>query len=394
MQNQAVTINREELYKLVWEEPITRVAKRFGISDVMLRKICEKLRVPRPPTGYWAMAPRRKERVRRRPLPKLEINQPSSHTIQVREPQEKSVGKYPEIDELVATELRQVKPIRVSERLTKPHDLVRESRQVLIAAKPIEGILRPPNKRYLDMRVSPSSLNRALLIMDALIKGLEASGYTLSTEGGRFLTTDVEILGQKLRFCLKERVRRDDHVPTTAERKEMDQYPHVHSVIRWDFVPTGELTLQIESWGTRRSWSDTVSQRVEDKLNDCMLAVIKLAGEGRKRQLEREEQARRWEEERRRREELERQRREEEERLRALEKEVENWGRAQQLRLYIQAAEKAAASEPLSWPAQEELERWLTWATRHADRLDPLRNRPPFERDRKKSEMWAQKHPG
>ncbi len=45
---------RRELYDLAWSTPMTKLAKRFGLSDVGLRKICAKHRIPAPPLGYWA----------------------------------------------------------------------------------------------------------------------------------------------------------------------------------------------------------------------------------------------------------------------------------------------------------------------------------------------------
>jgi hypothetical protein len=35
-------MTRSELYALVWQEPMTKLAKRFKLSDVGLRKICTK----------------------------------------------------------------------------------------------------------------------------------------------------------------------------------------------------------------------------------------------------------------------------------------------------------------------------------------------------------------
>jgi len=72
------TINRKELYKKVWETPITRLSKEYGLSDVGFAKICKKHNIPRPPRGYWA----RKAagyRVKQLPLPSgedvtIEIN--------------------------------------------------------------------------------------------------------------------------------------------------------------------------------------------------------------------------------------------------------------------------------------------------------------------------------
>lgn len=47
-------ISREELYKLVWAEPMTKVAARFDVSGSYLARMCTLLNVPRPERGYWA----------------------------------------------------------------------------------------------------------------------------------------------------------------------------------------------------------------------------------------------------------------------------------------------------------------------------------------------------
>jgi hypothetical protein len=47
-------ISRHELYKKVWEVPMTKLSAQFKLSDVGLAKICKKYNIPRPPRGYWA----------------------------------------------------------------------------------------------------------------------------------------------------------------------------------------------------------------------------------------------------------------------------------------------------------------------------------------------------
>lgn len=49
-----VTITRDQLYRRVWETPMSRLALEFGISGNGLAKICDRLNVPYPPRGYWA----------------------------------------------------------------------------------------------------------------------------------------------------------------------------------------------------------------------------------------------------------------------------------------------------------------------------------------------------
>ena len=54
MSNPSVQLTREQLYEKVWSQPISILAKEWGISDVGLAKICKRYNVPRPGLGHWA----------------------------------------------------------------------------------------------------------------------------------------------------------------------------------------------------------------------------------------------------------------------------------------------------------------------------------------------------
>jgi hypothetical protein len=43
-----------ELFNLVWSEPVTKTALRFGMSDRGLAKLCARHHIPLPERGYWA----------------------------------------------------------------------------------------------------------------------------------------------------------------------------------------------------------------------------------------------------------------------------------------------------------------------------------------------------
>ena len=49
-----IRITKGELQALVWQEPITTIAKRFKLSPNGFAKICDRLDIDRPPKGYWA----------------------------------------------------------------------------------------------------------------------------------------------------------------------------------------------------------------------------------------------------------------------------------------------------------------------------------------------------
>ncbi|OPX85749.1 MAG: hypothetical protein A4E54_02241 [Pelotomaculum sp. PtaB.Bin117] len=59
---------REKIYKEVCAEPVTIVAKHYGVTDVALHKVCKRLNIPAPPRGYWARI-RSGEIIKKTPLP-------------------------------------------------------------------------------------------------------------------------------------------------------------------------------------------------------------------------------------------------------------------------------------------------------------------------------------
>ena len=44
-------ITREELYKQIWNEPLTKLAQHYDVSSSYLARVCEGLNVPHPPRG-------------------------------------------------------------------------------------------------------------------------------------------------------------------------------------------------------------------------------------------------------------------------------------------------------------------------------------------------------
>jgi AcrR family transcriptional regulator len=67
-QRQPIALSRKELYRRVWSEPLTAVAKDVGLSSNALAKICNRLLVPYPTRGYWTKVAAGKK-PERAPLP-------------------------------------------------------------------------------------------------------------------------------------------------------------------------------------------------------------------------------------------------------------------------------------------------------------------------------------
>ena len=178
MTDETITYRRSELYAEVWKEPVRTVARRYGVSDVALRKVCLKLGVPLPGRGHWARL-RVGQESRRPPLPRLLDGAPSeivTHKWKPRAapPQTEPAGP----------------PIVVPAKLHNPHQLISEASRLLRGRKPHEGLVGCWSTRCLDIAVAPASLGRALRIMNALIRALEKRG--LQVEVTRPLSYEAE----------------------------------------------------------------------------------------------------------------------------------------------------------------------------------------------------------
>jgi hypothetical protein len=193
-------LKRDELYKQVWATPMRTLAKRYGISDVGLNKICRKLNVPVPGLGYWAKIQAGQE-VPQPKLPPLKAGQPSEHVIAyVKQPLE--IEQDSEAYEKIAFENDPRSKITVARRLMKPHPLVeRTERAIKPARLEDSGPTFPREKGCLDIEVSRGNLNRALRVMDALLKALEARGYKVSViNKDRKQITLATVLEEEIEF--------------------------------------------------------------------------------------------------------------------------------------------------------------------------------------------------
>ena len=364
---------RAKLYEEVWVEAVTTVAKRYGISDVALRKICKKLAVPLPPLGYWAKIAAGKKL----PTPSLPKYSGPAEIVRQRYVSDEPVEPDPE--HLVARRKFEVKPenrIVVAETLDRPHALVAATERAFRKPKRRNLGDQPITERpALAISVSEASLPRALRIMDALIKALEARGMPLRIKPDDKRRTCLTLQGQVIAIRLAENISRTEREPTEKERQEIKKYGSTYLRDRYSFHHTGMLKLGI--LGDYRDElqkvvSDGKQQRIEQLLNEF---IVKIEAEAvrRKRDAEHHERQRlRWEEEARLRREYEEKQRKEMERFKALEEEAHNWKRAENLRAYIAAVEAKAAREDGSVALESELGQWIAWARQKADWIDPI----------------------
>lgn len=370
-----IIFKREELYKKVWEKPISRLAKEYGISDVGLAKICRKLKIPRPPRGYWAKLEYGKK-VHRQALYNLKPDEPTEYKLSNQLKIEYSVS----VDLKNPEGILNKKEITVPQRLSNPHRFVREAKALLEKQRPDDyGMLSVYRKPCLNIRVSLPILGRALRILDALVKGFEAEGIKVSTEENPKTASYAEIFGEKVYFSLVEHAIRKDHILVDEERLKQ-KTSSISYAKRYDYHPSGNLSLYIDiavASRIRKRWSDSNKSQLEENIGEFINSAILVAQVLKEERLNREEERRKWIDERKREEEEEKRRKEEETRLHNLEMQAEQWAKSRQLRAYIRAVEREVARIEIDEEFRARFVRWLSWAKEHAERLNPIKRGLP-----------------
>jgi hypothetical protein len=64
--------DRWRVFDAVWSKPIAKVARRYGMPAVELRRACKELEIPMPPRGYWVKKKAGQPVPRRPKLPALD----------------------------------------------------------------------------------------------------------------------------------------------------------------------------------------------------------------------------------------------------------------------------------------------------------------------------------
>jgi hypothetical protein len=372
MAYETVRLKRDELYEQVWSRPLRDLAKEYSLSDVGLAKICRRLNIPVPGRGYWAKKDAGKAPPRP-PLPALGKGEKSEVAFTKHELPPPDPVQRTEAERLIVSEKAPENRVAVDSSPGTPHVLVVRTEKSLRAAKPDEtGRIRPRAKGCFDVRIAAGSIDRAMHIVDALARALEARKFPLATDDNQ--VTRITVLGISHEISLEESTTRKVREVVPAQRKQQERNLWLYSAPQYDYLATGRLTLRIKGYGNgeRRSWSDGKQQRVEDCLNAFIIGLIQSSVRAHAEKLERERRHREREEQEQRRREEERNRRLEEARRAALDEQITAWRKSREIRAYIEAVSRMATDKHGQITPDSDLGRWLAWVSRHVDSLDPL----------------------
>jgi hypothetical protein len=357
-------VTRQDLYEQVWKTPMSTLAAHYGVSDVALAKTCARLNVPRPGRGYWARLAAG-EKLRRPPLPKP---RPGENEWTFLQRVENPVPRMP----------RPTPPaVRAPKDLERAHDAIRELGIALGEAKldqherlVVDGGPHP------TLAVTVATHRRALLLLDGLAKALVERGATAALEAnGAQRRLVLRVAGEAMTLSVVERLGQKEHEPTPEEQERIAK-GYRYGIPKYDHFPAGRLQLTLHDVHLQRSsWSDTDTRRLEQSLGSVILGAESEVERRRARRAQEEEEQRLREQQRREQEEEQQRQRDLQARakhagalVQSLKDMARDWSEAERIRAFL-----AAVGAALPVEQRNDLSvKWLEWAARRADELDPL----------------------
>lgn len=362
--NKTTILTREELYALVWLTPMRTLAKKYGLSDQGLAKKCKKHLIPRPPVGFWAKKEHGKP-TKKTPLPK--IDDPNLQEIHIspspKQSHRRSTFRIKNSDKRI-TYSRQFTPPK---KFSRYCHLVKQTKVALKNGHTDRyGFIKPPYLRKnecLDIRVTQSSYERAIRMMEILIRLFKEAGWTIAILKE---STIVKIDDEELSIFIKERVKQTTHVLTEKEKNNRYSYAQ-----KYDYIPTGILSLHINTYlggSSKSKWTDKNKQRLEEQLPDIMKGFIIAAEIHRKNRLQREEETRRYKEAQRVVAEEKRQREIEKKRIDLLFNAATEWNSISHANTFLSSVKESIESGELE--KSSALLDWIIWAEKVLQKCD------------------------
>jgi len=363
------TLTRDELYKQVWQTPMSRLAAEYGITGNGLAKICDRLNVPYPPRGYWAKKAAGKKVVTYR-LPEATENTPPNVTISPTPPAPKEPELPAEVQEAVETARSSASEIRLPERLTRPHEIIarwlaeREHRK-----QEARRERDPWRRKHLDPGELTQSDRRQHLILDAVFKNLEKQGARVKQGERQELL--VELQGEKIEIQLREKQKQIRRPPTAEEKKS---WIYRDRAFVQELQPSGYLVFTIKTYlpaGLRQEWLESERKRLEDLLPDIITTIIAagpLLVEQRRQRDEAERQRRIAEQQRY---EEQQRRKRDNNRWRRFIDIAKDWRELELARAFLAAVKQAEIDREKEIGGRK-LGEWLSWAEERISTTDPI----------------------
>ena len=365
-----IKISIEALHQLIWEKPLSAIAKDWGINSQAITKVCNEHNIPRPVSGHWTLVSLGKAS----DTVPLHDNIDGSMVITFRKRQKPQINK-PAID-LPPTKAKTTKrKVTIPKRIGKFHPLSELAKQHY--KKPTfehdKLMVSPWQIETYQFAVSPEQFDRALKIFDSLVKYFDKQDWAFKITDNftrRSKINAVVINDKTVTFKLREKTKQTPRALNAKEQqdKAAGRYVYYEKVL----MPTGMFHLTIEEYvdgNCKTAFIDKPGEPIEDKLDEFIGSLVATSKYMELREIERAKE----EQKRHKQQELNnffnKEVQKEKDNIAFLFEQFENWQKADKARQFVAAIKQRIHD---SCEITKDQKKWLLWAEHILTLEDPV----------------------
>ncbi|MEL7635529.1 MULTISPECIES: hypothetical protein [Sporomusa] len=415
-----------KLFDEIWNEPMTTVVKRYGLSDNGLRKRCLNLGIPVPPRGYWAKLKAGQEVPPKPTLPAIKVETP---TIALKDKKQERKIEFIDIGNQSTEVLKSLngmrvltrqsqeefviwcKKIQVSSKVDSYHPLILEyqkefeyrkardkehkfrDRLRFSAVSLNSKVEYRDDKLVLPICVSDKQNNRAFRIVDTLVKAVEDLGGKITVEKSHYRSfgakdnATITVFESSFSFQIKEMmVKWREILSNMPEEKKSREFRPLYEKVFAGILEI-ELKQALPSWGDDKTgrvfrFMDSTDLSLEDQVGEIIKSMFSAAQEAKIDRIikEREEEDKRRERQRQHAIEIEKQNKlqaliAEEKRqtqlIANIEQQMDDWFKVQRLRQYAEELEAYALATD-DETNRELLSAYIVLVRKKVESFDPI----------------------
>lgn len=417
---------RTKLFNEIWNEPMTTVSQRYGVSDNGLRKRCLNLEIPVPPRGYWAKL---KAGLQVPPKPALPTLKAKTQAMVLKDTKQEREIEFIDIGSLSTEVLKTLsgmevlqqqsqedfaewcRKIQVPKKVDLYHPLIIEYQEEIEYRKVRDKehkfhdhfrytdislnskVKYRGNKPVLPILVSDKQHQRTFRIIDTLIKTVENLDGKVTVDKSSYHPKEakdnvsITVFQSLFSFQIMEIMsKRRDVMANMPEEKKVREFRPLYEKIFTGILEV-ELKQMPPSWGkdkTERVFTlkDSTDLPLENQMGDMVQFMFKAAQEAKIdriiREREEEEKRKEWEhlrqieqEKQNKLQALITQEKRQKQLVTNIEQQMDNWFKAQRLHQYAKALEAYALATG-DEATKELLSMYIALVRQKAESCDPV----------------------
>ena len=292
-------IRRDDLFDAIWQTPRKQLAKKWGISASTITSACRQCDVPVPPAGYWTRVSmgkptqrplltgtretlikliepvtttQKRPRLKNAPNPAAKFDSQKT-SLSTGKPEPLKVSIKPSAISVKATIQETAPAIRKAYRSYSSPKADRDYRY--------QHVL-PGSESIIRIAVMPEVVERALLLMDAILRAMAVEKWP------------VRIPAEPDRTKNSVEIDRVTVVFTITEQRKQERIKSGKMWTEWEYRyhSTGILRFQYGVGAYLREIKDSKSQRLEERIQEIIQALRNEVTRAKNTELERREQER------------------------------------------------------------------------------------------------------